>query len=156
MIPKDLLNLRNVAYEFLFGKICPCNPAKMVSMQCSDLVDYKIMCFHGEPKVIFTCTERYESDGLKVTFFDTQWNRLPFEREYPASRVDIERPQRLPEMLEMAKKLANGIPFVRIDLYEIENRIYFGEQTFFPGSGFDVFRPDEWDYKLGEWINLSK
>lgn len=122
----------------------------------ADLVDYKIMCFHGEPKVIFTCTERYENSGLKVTFFDTQWNRLPFERQYPASRVDIERPQRLLEMLEIAKKLAKGIPFVRVDLYEIEDRIYFGEQTFFPGSGFEVFRSEEWDYKFGEWINLPK
>lgn len=120
-----------------------------------ELVDYKIMCFHGEPRLIFTCTERYSRSGLKVTFFDTLWNKLPFERQYPSSKVEIEKPKQLKKMLQIAQTLSKDIPFVRVDLYEINGKIYFGEQTFFPGSGMEAFSPELWDAELGSWLDLS-
>lgn len=119
------------------------------------LTDYKFMCFNGKCKIIFTCTERFE-DGLKVTFFDTKWNKLPFERHYPRSKKIIKEPYNLKKMIKLAEKLSKGIPFVRVDFYESNNKIYFGELTFFPGSGFEEFNPLEWDYKIGEMIDLSK
>ena len=119
----------------------------------NELVDYKLMCFNGKVKCIFTCTDRY-SEGLNVTFFDTNWNKMPFERHYPASPKSIEKPQKLELMINLAEKLSGAIPFVRVDFYEINNKIYFGELTFYPGSGLEEFTPEEWDYKLGEWIIL--
>lgn len=122
----------------------------------SKMVDYKFMCFGGKVKSIFTCTERFHAEGLKVTFFDTKWKRMPFERHYPASTREIPKPENLLLMIELAEKLSTGIPFVRVDFYEIEGRVYFGEMTFFPGGGMEEFAPSEWDRTLGEWIELPK
>ncbi len=119
------------------------------------LMDYKLMCFNGKVRCIFVCTGRYSNEGLHVTFFDDNWNRLPFERKYPSSKEDLDKPKNLDLMLKIARKLSYGIPFVRVDLYEVNNRVYFGEMTFYPGSGFEPFYPIEWDYKLGKWIDCS-
>lgn len=120
-----------------------------------ELTDYKVMCFNGKAKMIFTCTERY-SDGLKVTFFDTDWNKLPFERHYPSSDKPINKPRNLEQMLKLSEKLSEGIPFVRIDWYEINGKLYFGEYTFYPGAGLEEFTPEEWDEKLGNMIKINK
>lgn len=117
-----------------------------------DLNDYKLMCFNGKVKTTFVCSDRFSKDGLKVTFYDTDWRRMPFERHYPASKTEIDKPQTYEEMITLAEKLAFGIPFVRVDFYEINGNIYFGELTFFPGSGYEEFTPEEWDKTLGDWI----
>lgn len=119
-----------------------------------ELTDYKFMCFNGKVKCLFTCTDRFSEDGLKVTFYDKDWNVLPFERHYPALKTPGKKPESLKEMIELAEILSEGIPFVRIDFYEIGHRPYFGEITLFPGSGFEEFTPEEWDYTLGSWIQL--
>lgn len=127
----------------------------MEDKNSDELVDYKVMCFNGKAKMIFTCTERF-SDGLKVTFFDLDWNRLPFERHYPASKKKIPKPRNLKKMIELSEKLAKGIPFVRMDWYEINGKLYFGEYTFYPGGGMEEFIPEEWDEKVGEMLNLEQ
>lgn len=119
-----------------------------------DLNDYKLMCFNGKVKTTFVCSDRFSKDGLKVTFYDTDWRRMPFERHYPASKAEIDKPQTYEKMVTLAEKLAFGIPFVRVDFYEINGNIYFGELTFFPGSGYEEFTPEEWDKTLGDWIKL--
>lgn len=91
---------------------------------------------------------------MKVTFFDTEWNKLNFERHYPSSCKEIKKPQNLELMMQISRKLSEGLPFVRVDFFEIRGRVYFGELTFFPGNGMEEFRPVEWDYILGEWIEL--
>ncbi len=68
----------------------------------------------------------------------------------------VDKPIHFEEMLQLAKKLADDIPFVRTDFYEINGKVYFGEMTFFPASGFSGFEPEEWDKKLGEWIKLPE
>ena len=118
-----------------------------------ELIDYKFMCFDGEPKLSFTCSERYK-DGLKVTFFDLDWNKLPFERHYPSSNRKIKKPLNYDLMLEFSKILSDNIPFVRVDWYEINGKLYFGEMTFYPGSGYEEFKPLEWDKKIGDLIKL--
>ena len=120
-----------------------------------ELTDYKFMCFNGKVKCVFTCTDRF-SDGLKVTFFDTDWNKLPFERHYPASEKQITPPKNLAKMIQLAEILAEEIPFVRVDFYESNETIFFGEMTFFPGNGMEEFRPEEWDYTMGNWITLPE
>lgn len=119
-----------------------------------ELIDYKMMCFNGKCNVVFTCTERFDDSGLKVTFFDTNWKRLPFKRHYPTSNKKIEKPINFEKMVELSQKLAENIPFVRVDWYEINKKIYFGELTFYPGSGMEEFVPEIWDTKLGNMLKL--
>lgn len=121
-----------------------------------DIIDYKLMCFNGKCRCIFTCTERHLGTGLKVTFFDPEWNELPFIRRFPKSEVPISKPDNLQELITIAESLAEGIPFVRVDLYDIKEQIFFGEYTFYPGCGFEKFYPKEWDDKLGGWIELPR
>lgn len=128
---------------------------KYIGNKEHQLNDYKLMCFGGKVRCTFVCSERNTSDGLKVTFFDNDWNVMPFERHYPQSSVKIEKPKQFQEMITIAEKLSEGIPFVRVDLYEEDENVFFGEMTFYPGSGFEEFTPEEWDYSLGDWIDLS-
>ena len=120
----------------------------------SELTDYKFMCFNGQVKCVFTVTERFSGDGLKVTFFDRDWNPLPFERHYSKSEKPIPKPYNFEKMIELAEKLSENIPFERVDFYESGGQIYFGEMTFYPGSGFEEFSPEEWDKTLGDMIKL--
>ena len=122
-----------------------------------DLIDYKFMMFNGQCKCLFTCVERQSDSGLKVNFYTPNWQLLPFTREYPNSIKNIEQPTSFKNMLDLAQKLAFHINnnFVRIDLYETNGCYYFSEFTFYPGCGFEVFQPFEWDCELGDWIRLS-
>lgn len=126
----------------------------MQDIESGDLLDYKFLCFNGKVEYLFTCSERFSDDGLKVTFFDKNWNELPFERRYPKSNIEIDKPKNLDKMIKIAEKLSEDIPFVRVDLYENKNKVLFGEFTFFPGSGFEKFEPSSWDYNLGKLIRL--
>lgn len=119
------------------------------------LIDYKFMCFNGKVKCIFTVTQRYSEEGLKVTFFDTDWNKMPFERHYPMDKRSIKKPTSYDEMVVLSEKLSRGCTFVRVDFYEINEKPYFGEMTFYPGDGWEEFTPYEWDRILGEWIDLG-
>ncbi|OAA86972.1 ATP-grasp fold amidoligase family protein [Clostridium ljungdahlii] len=125
----------------------------MVDDSSKDLKDYKLMCFGGKVKCSFVCTNRDLND-LRVTFFDRQWQKMPFERHYPVDSKNIQKPIGYGEMICLAEKLADNIPFVRVDFYNINGKIYFGELTFYPGCGFEEFTPEEWDHKLGNWITL--
>ena len=126
----------------------------MEDSESAELKDYKFMCFNGKVRCTFVCSER--SKNLKVTFYDTDWKRMPFERHYPASEVDIPKPKNYDKMVELAEILSKEIPFVRVDFYEINGLIYFGELTFYPGAGFEEFTPSKWDRILGKWIILPK
>ena len=119
-----------------------------------DIKDYKFMCFNGKMKCSFVCSERH-TNGLKVTFFDKDWNKLPFERVFPCSKDILDKPKMYDRMLIVSEILSTNIPFVRVDFYEIDNKIYFGELTFYPGNGIERFNPKKWDYKLGDMINLD-
>ena len=119
-----------------------------------DIPDYKFMCFNGRVECCFVCTDRNSQDGLKVTFFDRSWRLMPFMRHYPASQKEIPRPHNHDKMIELVEKLSVGLKCVRVDFYEVGDAIYFGEMTFYPGSGFEEFSPEEWDYKLGQLIKL--
>ena len=122
----------------------------------TDLMDYKFMCFDGKVKCSFVCSERYSGEGLKVTFFDPDWKKLPFERHYPASKRDIPKPKSYDLMVELAERLSDAIPFVRVDFYDINGEVFFGELTFYPGGGFEEFSPLEGDYTLGSWLTLPR
>lgn len=119
----------------------------------TQLNDYKFMCFDGNVKCCFVCSERdNKKDGLAVTFFDLKWRKMPFIRHYRNSSIKIDKPKQFDLMVKLAERLSKSIPFVRVDFYEIDNKVYFGELTFYPGSGFEEFDPDIWDDKIGSWI----
>ena len=119
------------------------------------LNDYKVFCFNGEPKVTLVCSERFSDGGLREDFFDEQWNHVPIKRPgHPNSNTAIPKPVNFEQMKSLAYRLSQNIPFLRVDFYEIDMKLYFGELTFYPASGFEEFEPDEWDYKFGEWIHL--
>ncbi len=120
-----------------------------------DIVDYKFFCFHGEPKCILVCTNRHSGKRMTCTFFDMNWNRLPFYRYYLADSRQTEKPAQLGAMITLARKLSSGLTLSRIDLYEVNSKIYFGEITLSPGSGLEPFEPVEWDVAFGSWINLD-
>ena len=122
-----------------------------------DLTDYKLMCFNGKVCCEFICTNRQSESGVNITIFDTDWNRLPFHRpHHPADNNTIVKPYSFQEMVRISEKIAKDLEcsFVRVDFYEVERKIYFGEITFYPGTGMEEFSPIEWDYTLGSWLQL--
>lgn len=130
---------------------------KYMSDQGKELQDYKIHCFNGIPKIILVCRDRFSDTGLTEDFFDIEWNHLNISRENCKHSVDkIKAPKNLKLMLRLARILSENIPFVRIDFYEINGKVYFGEITFFPASGLKKFIPEKWDIDLGNEIQLNK
>jgi len=119
-----------------------------------ELRDYKFFCFNGEPKYCQVISGR--TDVMSIDFFDRDWNHQPFHepRVFPFADHMPECPAQYDKMWNMAKQLASDKPFSRIDFYNIDGRVYFGEITFYPTSGFGGFKPKEWDLKFGEWIKL--
>lgn len=121
----------------------------------NELSDYKIFCFNGKPKFLFVGTERQKKGvDVKFDFYDLEFNHLPLKNGHENSKCNITKPKKFEMMLDIASELSEGIPNVRIDLYNLNGKIYFGEMTFFHFSGFVPFEPDEWDYKFGELLQL--
>ncbi|WP_204444841.1 ATP-grasp fold amidoligase family protein [Bacteroides caecigallinarum] len=121
----------------------------------STLNDYKLYCFNGLVKCVCISNNRFLGD-TEFDYFDDNFNRLPFSQGGPNSKKEIKKPQTFDEMKVIAEKLSSGIPHVRVDLYEVKGHVYFGELTFFDSSGFKEFIPEEWDYKLGSWLELPE
>lgn len=122
-----------------------------------ELKDYKFFCFDGEPKALFIATDRGKTDEeTKFDFYDMDFNHLPFTNGHPNATREIKKPAGFEVMKRIASQLSKGIPHVRVDLYNINGKIYFGEITFFHWGGMKIFNPREWDYKFGEWIKLPQ
>lgn len=119
------------------------------------LSDYKLYCFNGVARCVYVTVNRFSA--LSVSMYDMEWNKMPFEHIHPGRGEFIEKPKNLHLMKELAEKIARFIdnPFVRVDFYEAKSRVYFGEVTFYPEGGMCYFKPDEWDYVLGDWIDLG-
>ena len=118
-----------------------------------ELKDYKIFCFDGKARFLFIATGRQQKD-TRFDFYDMELNHLPVLNGHPNADIVPARPHNFEEMIVVAEKLSKGLPQVRVDLYNIRGKIYFGELTFFHWSGMVPFEPREWDYKFGEYINL--
>lgn len=121
--------------------------------QQSSLNVYKIFCFDGDPKIIQTI-QNDKTELETIDYFDTEWNILDIRQNFPNSKHPLECPKTLHIMLEKARILSRGHAFIRTDFYEIDNRVYFSELTFYSDSGMAKFNPEEWDLKLGEYIKL--
>ena len=118
-----------------------------------DLKDYKIFCFNGKPTYVEVDYNRSIRHMLNA--YDLEWNFLEFCDSSPNDRnADIKKPEKLQEMIDIAKKLSEGIDFLRVDMYSIYDKIYCGELTLYPGSGFIQFNPMKTDYELGKLLKL--
>lgn len=130
---------------------------KYMSDGNNGLIDYKVHNFNGVPKLILVCKDRFKNSGLTEDFFSTEWEHLNVKRPHrELSEQPIARPGELEKILDFSAWLSQNIPFVRTDFYIINHQVYFSELTFYPASGFETFDPDEWDYKMGEWLMLPK
>lgn len=124
----------------------------------SQLVDWKLFCFDGEPRLLFYASDRYTKDEpLKFDWYDMELKHLPIQSKgYPNANVKIEKFPEWEEMKQIARILSKGMPHVRVDLYLIDHKIYFGELTFFHDGGIVPIYPEEWDYKIGSWLTLPQ
>jgi hypothetical protein len=119
-----------------------------------ELLDYKVMCFHGEPFCVFVVSDRF--GGKYVDFFDLEWNHMPIKRKFENAPKHPEKPSGFQKMLELSRVLAKEFPFVRVDFYQVDSRIILGELTFSPGGGVEPFTPKYWDYTFGELLTLPE
>lgn len=118
-----------------------------------DITDYKFHCFNGLPYLCQVIGDR--SIGETIDFFDMKWNHVAMKRPpFPNAEKTIDKPENLDLMIKLCTKLSDGFQYVRVDLYEHNGRVFFGEMTFTPASGMMKFDPDEWDYKLGSMWDI--
>lgn len=122
--------------------------------QFEGINDYKILCFNGKAEYIVLDVDRHVDH--KRNIYDVNWNFIDVNTDYQNFGDTISKPDGLDEMLEIANILAEDFPFVRVDLYWVNGKVYFGELTFYPWTGYVQFKPDEFDFILGEKFNLNK
>lgn len=121
-----------------------------------DLIDYKFYCFNGRVKLVGIYSGRNSKVGTVVDYYGKNFNWVDINWGYCHAENRPKKPKKFTEMVRLAEILSKDIPHLRVDLYYTNNKIYFGELTFFDGSGFDKIEPIEWDYKLGSWIDLPE
>ena len=146
-------NTRELAYKYIKPRIIA--EKFMVDETGWDLKDYKIFCFNGKPTYVEVDFNRSVRHMLNA--YDLDWNFLEFCDSSPNDKnANIKKPERLNEMIRIAEKLSENIPFLRVDMYSIFDKIYCGELTLYPGSGFIQFNPMHTDYELGKLLVLPK
>ena len=129
----------------------------MEDISGNGLTDYKFYCFNGVPKYLYVSNGMDNHETARLSFLTMNWEKAPFGRsDYLEFEVLPPKPTKFDEMVKIAKSLSGGHPFLRVDLYEINNKVYFSELTFSPCGGFMPFVPEEWDAKLGEMVNIRK
>lgn len=152
--------LKNNGYwygrEWPYKNVKPCIIAEkyMEDSISKDLKDYKFFCFNGSMEFFDIDIDRFIEH--RSNYYDRNGNFLPFGKTYcpPDYTKKIEMPKNLDKMIELAETISHNTVLSRIDFYEIDGQVYFGEITFYPGSGFSAFTDEKWDYKLGDMIDL--
>ncbi len=114
--------------------------------------DYKFYCFNGAVKLIQVDLDRGRDH--RKGYFDLQWNYVPMRQGEARSDLQMDKPAELDQMVQLAERLADDFPFVRVDLYNIQGRILFGEMTFYPGDGRQDFHPDHYNRYFGDLLQL--
>lgn len=119
-----------------------------------ELSDYKFICFNGQAKYVWIDIDRYSNH--RRNFYDLNWNYLDITSDKPNCGDVIPKPEGLEEMTQIANDLAKDFPHVRVDLYWVNDKVYFGELTFYMLSGYEEFEPDVFDFELGDLFKLDK
>lgn len=151
-------NFFYIGREYQYKNIIPriiCE--KFISDNGNVPMDYKIYCFNGKPDVILVCKNRFRNDSHRAQYlyFDQNWNFVPLNKgDELSENPNIEKPKNLDKMLSIARKLSEDFIFARIDLYNIDGKIYFGEITLTPNSGFDPDITEETDLYFGNKLEI--
>lgn len=142
--------------EWAYYDIKPCIVCEELLVDMNnpneDIRDYKFLCFNGRVEYIWVDIDR--STNHKRNFYDRTWNFLNISSDYPNTGDVIPKPEKLAEMITIAEKLSEEFPHVRVDLYFVNESIFFGELTFYSLSGYESFNPDNFDYVLGDLFEL--
>ncbi len=123
--------------------------------ESKDLPDYKFFCFNGVVKALFVATDRQNpNEEVKFDFFDADYNHYPFRQGHDHAVITPSKPKNFNLMKEVAEKLSKGIPHVRVDLYDLGDKVLFGEMTMYHFGGLVPFEPEEWDMYFGKMLDL--
>lgn len=126
----------------------------LVDESGTELKDYKFFAFDGMVKAVFVATDRYAETETCFDFYDENFRHLPFTNGHPNANIAPSKPDNYDEMLKLAKKLSQGFPHVRVDLYNVNGKLFFGELTLYHWSGMVPFEPEQWDEIMGSWMTL--
>ncbi len=129
--------------------------------ESGELIDYKFFCFNGEPKLLYVISEKINEKNGALDYFDIEFRELPFKRIGKNKAKDQpQKPEDFEKMIQIAKKLSSygegGIPFVRVDMYFCNGKIFVGELTFYPTNGMHEFEPAEWNQIIGDYLILPR
>lgn len=138
---------KNVPHKIIAEKF-------MEDSKTCELRDYKFFCFNGNVKWLFIATDRQNREEPYFDFFDMDFNHLPMQHGHPNAPVLPEKPHNFELMKDLAVRLSQNIPHVRVDFYEVDGKVFFGELTFFHHGGWTPFTPEKWDYTFGKEIEL--
>ena len=120
-----------------------------------ELTDYKFYCFDGKVKMLFIASGR-QKGHITFDYFDENFQHLEFIQTHPMADITPEKPKNFELMKSLAERLSQGLPHVRVDFYDVDGKVYFGEYTFFTHGGWAAFHPEEYDYKLGSYLHLPE
>ena len=124
--------------------------------QGDDLVDYKFFCFNGKVHYVYGICDRKVGVSAELGIYNKAFNKLDVDRcDERHQEVALPKPPNYETMVEVAERLSAGLPHVRVDLYNVMGRIYFGELTFYDGSGYMKFSPDSFDFEMGEKFDID-
>lgn len=145
--------------EWPYKSVQPRVLAEKYLSELSDekMIDYKFFCFNGEPRYLYVSQGLEDHETARISYASLDWEIEPFKRsDFDNFETLPPKPKGFDKMIEMSKTLAKDIPFVRVDFYDINGQVYFGEMTFFPGAGYTAFHPDQWDEAVGRWLRLPQ
>ena len=168
---KALLNINSVREKlnhslhtnyYLKGREWPYKNVKpriiceqLLANDYESIKDYKVFCFNGTARFTLVCSNRFSDIGLCEDFYDNNWSHLDMKRPgVPNSYEDQRKPINFLKMIEIAELLSKGIPFLRVDFYEINDQLFIGELTLYPASGFEGFEPQELDTYYGSLLKI--
>jgi len=127
---------------------------KLLEVPGRELDEYKVHCFNGKPKIIQYFS--YEDGIKKSNVYTINWEKLPTSKGYPNFAKNLTKPKKLEKIIDLAKKLSEDFIYVRVDLYDVESKIYFGELTFTPAGGVSAFSDIKYDEKIGSFLKVQK
>ena len=129
---------------------------ELIGLELKDLYDYKFFCFNGKVNIVYGISDRDLGGTIQLGIYDTEFNKLNVDRcDERHQNRPLPKPMNYDSMIQIAEKLADDFPHVRVDLYNVAGKIYFGELTFYDGSGYMSFEPDEFDFEFGEIMDCS-
>jgi len=128
----------------------------MEDTETHELRDYKVFTFDGKARLLLVASGRQAKGEVKFDYFDENKNHLNIQNDHPNSKVLPQLPLSFDKMISLAELLSVGYPHLRVDFYEVNGKVYFGEFTLYHGSGLMNFKPDEWNERMGGWITLPE